>query len=63
MGLRQYDGTPRAALYARWQAARALPWAAHFATLFTMSQVRVVTSLPNVFSMSAMNNALRALGT
>jgi hypothetical protein len=27
MGLRQYDGTPRAALYARWQAARALPWA------------------------------------
>jgi hypothetical protein len=27
MGLRQYDGTPRQSLYARWQAARALPWA------------------------------------
>ena len=27
----------------------------HFATFFTVSQVRVVTSLPNVFSMSVMN--------
>jgi len=27
MGLRDYDGVPRAALYARWSAARAIPWA------------------------------------
>jgi hypothetical protein len=27
MGLRQYDGAARTALYARWQTARALPWA------------------------------------
>jgi hypothetical protein len=27
MGLRDHDGTPRGGLDARWQAARALPWA------------------------------------
>jgi hypothetical protein len=26
MGLRHHDGTPRAAFFARWQAARALGW-------------------------------------
>ena len=34
-----------------------------FATLVTVSQVRVVTSLPKVFSMSVMNTGPRGPGT
>jgi len=44
-------------------SSHAAPWGVYFATFRTVSQVRVVTSLPNVFSMSAMNTAPRALGT
>lgn len=35
----------------------------YLATFLTVSQVRVVTSLPNVFSMSDMNTGPRGLGT
>ena len=43
-----------------WQGADA---GVYLATLPTVSQVRVVTSLPNVLSMSAMNTGPRGLGT